>query len=117
MIRYVAIAGWILVAVLVITLLRQKEDMRILKESVDSVQSSCSEMQRLTIEGQASYAAWLTKGLRSLRSGDFDLGYKELDALLLALVRSSESWDSEYVTSRLEEPRKYLETVGDPWQR
>jgi hypothetical protein len=117
MIKYVAIAGWVLVVVLAISLLLQKDDMRILKERASSVHSACTEMRRLTIEGQASYAVWLTKGLRSLRSGDLDLGYKALDALLLTLVRSYESWDSEHATSRLEEPREYLEAVGDPWQR
>jgi hypothetical protein len=117
MIKYVAIAGWILVAVLATSFLLQKDDMRTLEESVGSVQSACAEMRRLTIEGQASYAVWLTKGLRSLRSGNFDLGYKELDTLLLAFVRSSESWDSEDAISRLENPREYLITVGDPWQR
>jgi hypothetical protein len=117
MIKYVAIAGWVLVVVLAISLLLQKDDMRILKERASSVHSACTEMRRLTIEGQASYAVWLTKGLRSLRSGDLDLGYKALDALLLTLVRSYESSGSEHATSRLEDPREYLEAVGDPWQR
>ena len=117
MIKYVAIAGWILVVVLATSFLLQAKDTRILKEKFSSVQSSCAEMHRLTIEGQVSHAVWLTRGLRSLRSGDLALGYKALDALLLALVQSSESLDREDVASQLEGPREYLEAVGDPWKR
>ena len=111
------IATWVVVAVLALGLGIQSQEASHAQQRFQSCQAASAELMQLSLEGEANHAAWLTKGLQHLRSGETDFGFKTLDTLLLALVRTAEASQSEFVASRLADPRSYLDSVGDPWAR
>jgi hypothetical protein len=113
----VAMAGWALAVALSLGLAMQWHRARDAEARLEDAESGCAEVTRLSFAGDALQAEWLARGLEALRSGDADAGYRALDSLLLALVRSAESVHDESVREALDEPRRYLEAVGDPWTR
>jgi hypothetical protein len=103
---------WAIAGVLALGLGLQWRSAEEARSRVAAVQSAAEEMSTLYLEQSEQYARWLTAGLRDLRVGNSEEGFRALDTLLATTARTLRPG-----TPELEAAEAYLDDVGDPWKR
>jgi len=109
------IAPWALCFLLGVGLLLQWQRAEEALELSMATHNATAEISKMHIESGSESAKSLVVGLRKLRRGETQEGYRVLDMLLWALIRGADldGVNAEYI----QEVNTYLEEVGDPWQR